>query len=128
MLQPDQESNQLNSQNTESHLSVSSQLDLLREVKLNIFSLFDLPFNNLQLYDFTEIPFVFDNTNMIVNFSTLPTQNAHCTQSSLIKVNEIFNFEEYTILYATNDIDYYEQFNQWQSMAYYIVHRDNQIF
>ena len=106
--------------------NISDYLHQIETAKFILQLTFKLPNDDTPLFDFSKYQYVFDNDNMIVNFNLYGIKSLE--QFQILKVKEVYNHEDYTVLYATNDIDYYEQFNQWQSMAYYIVHRDKQIF
>ena len=80
----------------------------------------------MQLFDFSKYQYVFDNDNMTVNFNL--KGNKSLDQFQILKVKEVYNHNDYTVLYATPDVDYFDQFGQWQSLSYFVVHRDKQVF
>ena len=88
--------------------------------------LFKLPNDGTPLLDFSKYQYVFDNDNMTVNFNLLG--NKSIDQFQVLKVKEVYNYEDYTVLHATPDVDYFDQFGQWQSLSHFVVHRDKQVF
>ena len=103
--------------------------DYLRQIETSKFILqptFKLPNDDTPLFDFSKYQYVFDNDNMTVNFNL--KGNKLLDQYQILKVKEVYNQDDYTVLHATPDVDYFNQFGQWQSLSYFVVHRDKQVF
>jgi hypothetical protein len=111
------------------NVTKSDIADYLRQIETTKFILqliFKLPNDNTPLFDFSKYQYVFDNDNMIVNFNLYGIKSLE--QFQILKVKEVYNQDDYTVLHATPDVDYFDQFGQWQSLSYFVVHRDKQVF
>ena len=107
-------------------VNISKYLYQIETAKFLLQLTFKLPTDDTPLLDFSKYPYVFDNDNMTVNFNLLG--NKSLDQFQILKVKEVYNYEDYTVLHATPDVDYFDQFGQWQSLSYFVVHRDKQVF
>ena len=106
--------------------NISEYLQQIEMAKFILQLLFKLPNDGTPLLDFSKYQYVFDNDNMIVNFNLNGDRSIDHFQ--VLKVKEVYNQDDYTILHATPDVDYFDQFGQWQSLSYFVVHRDKQVF
>ena len=111
------------------NVAKSDIADYLRQIETAKFILqltFKLPSDDTPLFDFSKYQYVFDNDNMTVNFNL--KGNKSLDQYQILKVKEVYNHDDYTVLHATPDVDYFDQFGQWQSLSYFVVHKDKQVF
>ena len=106
--------------------NISEYLQQIEMAKFILQLLFKLPNDGTPLLDFSKYQYVFDNDNMTVNFNLNGDRSIDHFQ--VLKVKEVYNQDDYTILHATPDVDYFDQFGQWQSLSYFVVHRDKQVF
>lgn len=106
--------------------NISEYLQQIEMAKFILQLLFKLPNDGTPLLDFSKYQYVFDNDNMTVNFNLNGDRSIDHFQ--VLKVKEVYNQDDYTVLHATPDIDYFDQFGQWQSLSYFVVHRDKQVF
>ena len=107
-------------------VNISEYLYQIETAKFLLQLTFKLPNDTTPLFDFSKYPFIFDNDNMTVNVNL--QGNKPLDQFQVLKVKEVFNCEDYTMLHATPDIDCFDQFGQWQSLSYFVVHKDKQVF
>ena len=106
--------------------NISEYLQQIEMAKFILQLLFKLPNDGTPLLDFSKYQYVFDNDNMTVNFNLNGDRSIDHFQ--VLKVKEVYNQDDYTVLHATPDVDYFDQFGQWQSLSYFVVHRDKQVF
>ena len=106
--------------------NISEYLQQIEMAKFILQLLFKLPNDGTPLLDFSKYQYVFDNDNMTVNFNLNGDRSIDHFQ--VLRVKEVYNQDDYTILHATPDVDYFDQFGQWQSLSYFVVHRDKKVF